>query len=475
MEESMKVKICNFGPIQNFECDLSKNIIAIYGNNNIGKSYSMQIIYLLLKSIINCSPRIIRYNISKDNVKCIEDTISAFKKSEYVQREITDEINSWIENILTDNLGDNFLSSLKNSFPSYNSALREDSCIILEYECFSMRYLLRNEKFVIKNEEKSNQKFYLKETSSSYHKTRQIHEGRVVYVDKNNERNSDQVYSTVLQILFYQIDKVLICAQKDVSNIFFFPASRSGIYNGMSAFAPIVAELAKSKSFFTKKIEFPGLTEPISDYFIALSSINEKSNQEFEDVYNELEKEILKGEILIDKKDSALLYKNQDNLQFRMTEVSSMVSEIAPIVAFLKFIINARRNRVLYIDNRIFFNGKLGNGQTIVFIEEPEAHLHPSNQIKLIEILAQLLQKNVKIVFSSHSNYIFNKLNNMILSKQMDYKLYEPILIMQEENGSKSTIMQIDQTGVIDDNFSDTAFQLYEERENILEALNQEE
>lgn len=471
----MKVTICNFGPILNFECDLSKSMIAIYGNNNIGKSYSMQIIYLLLKSVINCLPRTIRFNISKDYIKFIEDAVNSFKKSEQVQKEITNEINSWTDSILTDILGNNFFVSLKNSFPSYNNALKDNSCIKLEYEYFCLKYLLQNEKIILENKAKLKRNFYLKETSSSYHKTRQIHDGRVVYVDKSDARKSDHVNSTILQIIFSQIEEILIYAQENVSNIFFFPASRSGIYNGMSAFAPIVAELAKSKSFFTKKIEFPGLTEPISDYFIALSSINEKSNLEFVDVYNELEKEILKGEILIDRKDSALLYKNQDNLQFRMTEVSSMVSEIAPIVAFLKFIINARRNRVLYIDNRFFYNVKNNNGQTIIFIEEPEAHLHPSNQIKLIEILTQLLQKNVKIIFSSHSNYIFNKLNNMILSRKIDYKLYEPILITQEVNGSKSTIMQIDQTGVIDDNFSDTAFQLYEERENILESINQEE
>lgn len=471
----MKVTISNFGPILNFEGDLSKSVIAIYGNNNIGKSYSMQIIYLLLKSVINCLPRTIRFNLSKDYIKFIEDIVNSFKKSEQVQKEITNEINSWTDSILTDILGNNFFGSLKNSFPSYNNALKDNSCIKLEYECFCLKYILQNEKIILESKAKLKRNFYLKETSSSYHKTRQIHDGRVVYVDKSDARKSDHVNSTILQIIFSQIEEILIYAQENVSNIFFFPASRSGIYNGMSAFAPIVAELAKSKSFFTKKIEFPGLTEPISDYFIALSSINEKSDLEFVDVYNELEKEILNGEILIDRKDSALLYKNQDNLQFRMTEVSSMVSEIAPIVAFLKFIINARRNRVLYIDNRFFYNVKNNNGQTIIFIEEPEAHLHPSNQIKLIEILTQLLQKNVKIIFSSHSNYIFNKLNNMILSRKIDYKLYEPILIKQEVNGSKSTIMQIDQTGVIDDNFSDTAFQLYEERENILESINQEE
>ena len=46
----MKIKIVNFGPIKEFEFDLSKKLIVTYGDNNIGKSYAMQVVYLLLKA-----------------------------------------------------------------------------------------------------------------------------------------------------------------------------------------------------------------------------------------------------------------------------------------------------------------------------------------------------------------------------------------------------------------------------------------
>lgn len=49
----MKIKIVNFGPIKEFEFDLSKKLIVTYGDNNIGKSYAMQVVYLLLKSFMN--------------------------------------------------------------------------------------------------------------------------------------------------------------------------------------------------------------------------------------------------------------------------------------------------------------------------------------------------------------------------------------------------------------------------------------
>ena len=49
----MRIKITNFGPIKEFEFDFSKKLIATYGDNNIGKSYAMQVVYLLLKAFMN--------------------------------------------------------------------------------------------------------------------------------------------------------------------------------------------------------------------------------------------------------------------------------------------------------------------------------------------------------------------------------------------------------------------------------------
>lgn len=58
----MKIKIDRFGPINTFSYDLEKDFIVTYGNNNIGKSYSMQIVYLLLKTFINNASWPMLYN-----------------------------------------------------------------------------------------------------------------------------------------------------------------------------------------------------------------------------------------------------------------------------------------------------------------------------------------------------------------------------------------------------------------------------
>ena len=45
----MNVIIENFGPIRKVQFDLSKDLNVIFGKNNIGKSYAITVLYILLK------------------------------------------------------------------------------------------------------------------------------------------------------------------------------------------------------------------------------------------------------------------------------------------------------------------------------------------------------------------------------------------------------------------------------------------
>ena len=68
---------------------------------------------------------------------------------------------------------------------------------------------------------------------------------------------------------------------------------------------------------------------------------------------------------------------------------------------------------------------------------------------------------------------MFNKLNNLVLSGKLDYNIYEPILLEKGEDGSVSKLMHIDECGADDENFIDVSEALYNEREQIIEKLNE--
>ena len=79
---------------------------------------------------------------------------------------------------------------------------------------------------------------------------------------------------------------------------------------------------------------------------------------------------------------------------------------------------------------------------------------------------------DIKIIISSHSNYIFNKLNNLLLKGDISPEIYSAILLHSEGNGSVSSIMTIDDLGVDDTNFLDVAQALYNEREDLISSWN---
>ena len=461
----MKISIANFGPIKKFHYDLTKDVIVTFGDNNIGKSYAMQVVYLLLKNLTEYAgfnSGYFRYSYSthlRYNSGCFDEiraTIEKFSKSKETTLDITNLVNSAVLFDLSEKFISNFVNSCENTFGNFRGIIQQNPIIILEIEKFSLKIAFADKHPLQASIYTS--PTYLKKTASDFHKSRNANGRLDIYyyndVDTPTGIVADRVSDTIHSFSY--------TVASTVGNVYFLPASSSGIYSGMSAFSSIVAELSKNKAMLTRKIELPGISEPISDYFLMLSNIRGKENTVFSEVYSSMEEDILHGTVSFNRSRNTLVYTPEGLAhEFEMTEVSSMVSEISPIVAFLKYIVASSPRRT-----------KIQKAKPIVFIEEPEAHLHPKNQIKLISLFAYLHKLDIKIIISSHSNYIFNKLNNLLLKGDISPEIYSAILLHSEGNGSVSSIMTIDDLGVDDTNFLDVAQALYNEREDLISSWN---
>ena len=467
----MNVLIRSFGPISEFRYDLSKDIVVTYGDNNIGKSYAMQVVYLLLKNLTEYAQHnngyyysdgfyyysySSRLRVDSPTFSELKSAVERFADGEELSINITELMNSAIIADITEKFISNFINSCENTFGNFKGILEQNPIVILETD----NYCLKIEPAKCDKLSASIYSFptFVKRTKSNYHKSRKSNDRLDIYYSKSINATLDVIADTLAS----SISDFAANSFRLVGNVYFLPASRSGIYSGMSAFSSIIAELSKNKAMLTKKIELPGISEPISDYFLMLSNIRMRENNSYSDVYKEIENDIIHGTVKFNRSRNTLVY-IPDGIQheFEMTEVSSMVSEISPIVAFLKYIVTSVPKR-----------NKIPRGASIVFIEEPEAHLHPKNQIKLIELFSKLCDYNIKIVVSSHSNYIFSKLNNLLLSSKISPSVYSAILLQQEEAGSISTFMQMDELGVDDTNFLDSTQALYDEREALISELN---
>ncbi len=81
---------------------------------------------------------------------------------------------------------------------------------------------------------------------------------------------------------------------------------------------------------------------------------------------------------------------------------------------------------------------RLGIAKTIV-IEQPELHLHPAYQAKMIDVFVNILkearEKNIKlnIIFETHSEAMINRIGTLISSKKLEHQ-WVNILVFDKEN-----------------------------------------
>jgi predicted ATP-dependent endonuclease of OLD family len=85
---------------------------------------------------------------------------------------------------------------------------------------------------------------------------------------------------------------------------------------------------------------------------------------------------------------------------------------------------------------------KMAQPGDLLIIDEPELNLHPSNQRKIARLLAMLANNDIKVMFTTHSDYLMNEINNLIklgeLSSEAQnkilakYKLTQSALINKE-------------------------------------------
>ena len=83
-----------------------------------------------------------------------------------------------------------------------------------------------------------------------------------------------------------------------------------------------------------------------------------------------------------------------------------MVSELAPLVFFLRGIVKA--------------------GDTLI-IEEPEAHLHPAAQTRMATALAQLVRAGLRVLITTHSDWMLREIGNLMREGVLAEQNGEPI------------------------------------------------
>ena len=90
--------------------------------------------------------------------------------------------------------------------------------------------------------------------------------------------------------------------------------------------------------------------------------------------------------------ENKLLYEVKNVGEFEINAASSSIKSLYMLDAYIK---------------------KFAQKGDLLIIDEPELNLHPSNQRKIARLLAMLANNGIQIMFTTHSDYIMNELNNL--------------------------------------------------------------
>lgn len=475
----MKIIIENFGIINHAEFDLDKDFTFIFGKNNTGKSYTISAIYLIIKNLLNFDARYIyRSSAFEDIVEKIssqtqEKLLSTNTKDINIKNEIEKSLSKILEHSFLESLEESFKNTYDSIKTLSNQLTKKPFLIKITIDSLTLSIGVEDNKLVIKDLKIFRTKILVRQSTKNLnYKIKD--DNIIIYTSNHNEIFQTNMFRFLLDISSSLTSEVM----KRIQNIYYLPASRSGLYQALSAFGQIIAELSKSRKFTSKKIELPSISEPLSDYFIGLSNIQKRNIKNKTSIIlaaESIESNILNGKVDFDKNTQKLIFtpKNTE-LKLDLSYTSSMVSEITPIVSYLRYIINQEEDFTHSYNFRRRISTKRENARPIIIIEEPEAHLHPEIQIKLIQEFVELAKNDVKFIITTHSNYIFNKFNNLIIAREITLDKISSLYFEETDRGSTSVSLETNKFGAKDINFSKASQFLYEEKMNLIDELNKE-
>ena len=186
--------------------------------------------------------------------------------------------------------------------------------------------------------------------------------------------------------------------------IHYLPADRAGV---MHAHRVVVSSLIGRATHAGLSVEspLPALSGVLADFLERLIGLGtaESSKGVTAQLAKRFEEGILGGAVGIRR--SAVGYPSFHyrpanwKKDLALMNTSSMVSELAPVVLYLRHVVRPG---------------------DVLIIEEPESHLHPAMQVALTRFLAMVVHKGIRIVVTTHSEWVLETLANLVRLSEVD-------------------------------------------------------
>ncbi len=444
----MLIQIKELGAIKEANIDLDKKLIVFCGPNGTGKTYMAYILYSLYK--IENKSIDIRFP-EESSKKLIEnDTIEIELKLDEIWNYRIKEVSNLKENLwklfaIPESIAKDFFSKTEINLLE----TKEDFIKKINQLSFDEHFKFQDYGFqILKLSKSGTLKLKIKE-----HTIKNTELLNFIEIILPSRIYTILAFYPITFTAFFPIER---------NSIFTFNNELSGNKNDTYAQFINISPLNLINANFQRSARYP---EVIRD---SLKNAEEleltvKRNSEYFDFASEIESELLCGKVIINQENGRVEFisNKATNIKLSFNQSSSIVKTLASLVIYLKH--KASKN-------------------DLIFIDEPELNLHPDNQVKLARILSRMINNGLRLVVSTHSDYIIREFNNLVmvsstnngveeLAKKYNYRKDEFInkneigaylFNYKNKNSSKTEAkaIKIDETGFEVETFDETTEKL---------------
>ena len=436
----IKVSAKDFGPIIEGAVEL-KPLTIFVGPSNSGKSYMATLVYVLMRSLetLSHNPYSRFGNYELLGFGSLINAMVPVDRSEYLEisQDVEEAIENWLQNKelnprqpsfiglpeevrnLVNRIIERYLQSVAQLFSRelqrYHGSIsniqsrRHDASnlqVSLEQSQPLLNLNFAEEQGALKTSYDGERDI----TESKFEMPEALLNGLLPEVSGLTRRQREVLeieYADVLEMLAERASANLLEAFP--RRCYYLPAPRSGIAQGHKAIASM---LVRQSSFAEiRPLEIPTLSGIITDFMGHILTMERSGGTRYiprmeetdkiENVVDFLEREVVGGKIDIEPT-GEITYPDitytpiagQPYMgKFPLHRTSSMVSELAPVILFLKYLVRP--------------------GDLLV-LEEPESHLHPASQRQMARGIARLVNAGVKVIITTHSDYFMGQINNLL-------------------------------------------------------------
>ena len=391
----MKIKINNLGPIQHASFDFDKKLSIFCGPNNTGKTYLSYVLYAFT-----------RQQIDAFEESMTETQLNDFLiKRSFILPVNPEAIYEAISKRQDRSMGD--MATVFGISDSVAQKLFADFKMCLTTDKESYVAYLKNRELDFKISYKGN--LLAKVTKKS---------GELELLVENVSSQIDNKPESLKNELLTQVYKVLAFP---VFFSHFFPVERNSLY---TYYKDIMVNRSQMMEFLQRlengnrqafldyisrnSARYPEAISYTLDAAYKMSALSQDKGY-YASLADDIEQEILEGKLsLTDDGDLKYTPNRVPDKEVPLYLSASITKSVSGLVYALRHVVGR---------------------YDMIFIDEPEVNCHPDAQILMARIFGKMVNAGIRLLISTHSDYIIREINNLIMlsaaPKEMTKQLQE--------------------------------------------------